>query len=220
MDKIPPLGLFGGTFDPIHLGHIIPISTAADICDISQVALIPNFLPSHKQAANSSPAHRLAMLELVCADYPLFHTESWELEQQALSYSFYTLEMMRKRHPQRPLCFFIGSDSLHTLPTWHRWQELLGLCHFIVCQRAPQKRDSQSGQQVTALLAQHQINEPLALHTKLAGCIYLANTVPFNVSSTWVRAELAQGRVPENMLPKAVSAYIVEHKLYQSNAII
>jgi len=180
-------------------------------------------LPSHKQAANSSPEHRLAMLERVCADYPLFHTETWELKQQALSYSFYTLEMLRKRHPQRSLCFFIGSDSLHTLPSWHRWQELLGLCHFVVCQREPTKPDKQSEQQkqhVTALLAQHQITEPQALHKKLAGCIYLANTVPFNVSSTWIRAELAQGRVPDNMLPKAVSAYILEHKLYQSNAII
>jgi nicotinate-nucleotide adenylyltransferase len=218
-----PLGLFGGTFDPVHLGHILPITAAAGICNVSQIALIPNYLPSHKQAANSSPEHRLAMLDLVCADYPLFYTETWELEQQAVSYSFYTIEMLRKRYPQRPLCFFIGSDSLYSLPTWHRWQELLGLCHFVVCQREIPKLDQQAElqkQQVSALLAKHQVADPQALHTQMAGCIYLANTMPFTVSSTWVRAELARGRVPNDMLPKAVSAYILEHKLYQSSAII
>ena len=218
-----PLGIFGGTFDPIHMGHIYPIMEAAQQTQISSIALMPNFLPGHKQAAHSSSAHRLAMVKLVCAQYPVFYPEPWEIEQASVSYSVETLISFRQRYPNTPLCFFIGSDSLYSLPTWHRWQELLTLCHFVVCQRQCDVALYQSSPHwpiLQQLLSQHQTIEVAELHNKLAGNIYVANTQEINLSSSQIRALLAKGECPSDVLPSTIYQYIEQYKLYQKTTNI
>jgi nicotinate-nucleotide adenylyltransferase len=215
-----PLGIFGGTFDPIHNGHVFPILEAAEQTGINSIAMMPNFLVAHKHAAQSSSAQRLAMVKLMCAQYPIFYPEPWEIEQATVSYSVDTLHAFRQRRPDTPLCFFIGSDSLYSLPTWHRWQELLTLCHFVVCQRQcdlDQYQTSKHWPTVQQLLRQHQISQANELHTQLAGCIYLANTSEINLSSSQIREQLALGQCPNNVLPSAIYQYIEQYKLYQNS---
>jgi nicotinate-nucleotide adenylyltransferase len=220
MQLLPAIGLFGGTFDPIHNGHIVPVIAAAKQAKIKTVALMPNYIPAHKGAAQITSEHRLAMIKLVCAEFPLFYPETWEIEQAKVSYSVETLIAFRQRHPRSPICFFIGSDSLYSLPNWHRWQELLGLCHFIVCQRAfefPPFAAQENQQAVQALLAKHQITQAGLLQQKLAGYIYLATTPEINISSTQIRALVAQGQNLQDLLPRTIYQYIERFKLYQQS---
>ncbi|WP_340680889.1 nicotinate-nucleotide adenylyltransferase [Paraglaciecola sp.] len=212
-----PLGIFGGTFDPIHNGHIFPILEAAKQTGIASIAMMPNFLPGHKHAAQSSSKHRLAMVQLVCEQYPIFYPEPWEIEQATVSYSVDTLHAFRQRYPDTPLCFFIGSDSLFSLPTWHRWQELLTLCHFVVCQRRCDVAHYQTSPYwpvLQQLLNQHQVSETNALHKQVAGYIYLANTTEINLSSSQIRNQLTAGKCPANVLPSAIYQYIERNGLY------
>lgn len=223
MQLSPAIGLFGGTFDPIHNGHIFPVMAAAKQANIGSVALMPNYLPAHKETLQSSAQHRLAMVRLVCKEFPLFYPEEWEIEQAKVSYSVETLSAFRQRHPHSPICFFIGSDSLYSLPTWYRWQELLGLCHFVVCQRTqeiPSLADSNNRKLVEALLNKHQITQADLLQQKLAGYIYLATSPEINVSSTQIRELVAKGQNPRDMLPGAIYQYIEQTKLYQQSANI
>ncbi|WP_340678156.1 nicotinate-nucleotide adenylyltransferase [Paraglaciecola sp.] len=218
-----PLGIFGGTFDPIHNGHIFPILEAAQQTGIKSIAMMPNFLAGHKHPAQSSSVHRLAMVKLVCEQYPIFYPEPWEIEQAVVSYSVDTLHAFRQRYPDTPLCFFIGSDSLYSLPTWHRWQELLTLCHFVVCQRQYDLTHYQTSPHwpvVQQLLAQHQVSCAAELHQQLAGCIYLAKTTEINLSSSQIRAQLAAKQCPADVLPSAIYQYIEQYKLYQQSANI
>lgn len=223
MALAPAIGLFGGTFDPIHNGHIYPVIAAANQTKISSVALMPNYLPAHKKKAHTSSAQRLDMVKLVCQDFPLFYPEPWEIEQAKVSYSFDTLTAFRQRHPQAPICFFIGTDSLYSLPTWYRWQELLGLCHFIVCQRQTDITRIQNETHhstVQSLLDNHQVKQTKLLHQTLAGHIYLASTPEIAVSSTEIKALIAQGLSTKDLLPSAISQYIKKFKLYQQSTNI
>lgn len=216
----PPLGLFGGTFDPIHHGHILPALEAAKQTHIERVALMPNYIPGHKQGTHSSSEHRLAMVRLVCQQYPIFYPENWEIQQARVTYSIDTLIAFRQRNPDTPLCFFIGSDSLYTLPSWHRWDELLGLCHFVVCQRDVDLAHYQSSPHygtLQILLSQHQTFEIKDLHQSLAGHIFLANTSLINVSSTQIRKTLSNLQQVQNLLPSAIYQYIQQYKLYQQS---
>ena len=220
MQLSAPLGIFGGSFDPIHNGHIFPIIEAAKQTGIESIALMPNYLPAYKQASSTSAEHRLAMVEQLCREYPLFYPEPIEIERGCVTYSVETLQQLRQRHPDTPLCFFIGSDSLYSLPSWHRWQELLGLCHFVVCQRqcdTDRYQASPYWQQIEALLAAHKTDLPDSLHQQIAGSIYLANTVEVNLSSSEIRLQLAAGRCPANVMPSTIYQYIEQYKLYRQH---
>lgn len=240
MQLTPPVGIFGGTFDPIHYGHIFPILEAAEKANIQKIALMPCYIPSHKNPATASSDDRLRMVELVCADYPLFYPEPRDLIRAKPTFSVDSLREIRSALPNTPLCFFIGTDSLQNLFTWHDWPTLFALCHFVVCERtgdsvkdlknnsdnylkmhlaqldAPQAYSTQ----LQTLLNKRQIIDPLALHNSLAGHIYIADTQTLTVSSSNIRKQLSKNQSVESFLPQKISDYIQQHKLYQPSADI
>lgn len=210
------IGLFGGTFDPVHLGHLIPVSEAAKEVGIDRIRLLPCHIPPHKASPRVGAAQRLAMLRLVCEEWPLFEVDDRELKRHAPSYSVDTLTEYRREQGHSPIVFFMGMDSLQSLPTWHRWQELITLCHFVVCQRG--EFQPPMAVEIKDFLARHQCFKPADLHAREAGCIYLAKTPLVPLSSTALRQALAAGQVDEALLPKRVLAYIQKHGLYGWNA--
>ncbi|MGL4984493.1 MAG: nicotinate-nucleotide adenylyltransferase, partial [Plesiomonas sp.] len=131
--SLPLIGLYGGTFDPIHRGHIEPVSALATEIGLTQVRLLPNNLPPHRPQPHANAQQRADMVALVCQQYPLFVPDLRELAHSNPSYTINTLEDIRQEiGTEQPLAFIIGQDSLLSLPTWHRWQALLGVAHLIV----------------------------------------------------------------------------------------
>ena len=233
MQLTPPLGIFGGTFDPIHYGHIFPILEAAGKTNIEKIALMPCYIPSHKDPATASSEDRLKMVELVCADYPLFYPEPRDLIRAKPTFSVDSLREIRAAVPHTPLCFFIGTDSLQNLFTWHNWPALFTLCHFVVCERTggsvKNLKDSvddslrlETSQlyspQLQTLLNKRQIFNPLLLHNSLAGHIYFADTQTLTVSSSKIRQQLVNNQSVDSFLPPKILDYIQLHKLYQPSA--
>lgn len=206
------IALFGGTFDPVHMGHLYAVSDAAKHVALNNVRLLPCHIPPHKSGPKVSAAHRLAMLELVCQDWPLFSVDTRELNRNQPSYTVETLRQYRQESPAAALIFIIGMDSLKSLDTWYHWQELLKLCHILVCQRG--NCPAEFNPTIQTLLREHQTDNPARLKATTHGHILLAQTRAVRQSSTELRQTLAKGQQP-NLLPPAVLTYIQQHKLYQ-----
>ncbi|QKJ86362.1 nicotinate-nucleotide adenylyltransferase [Paramixta manurensis] len=214
-DTSPLHALLGGTFDPIHFGHLRPVEALASQVGLQQVTLLPNNVPPHRPQPEASPAQRVEMVKLAVTGQPLFNLDQRELQRQTPSYTIETLEDLREeRGEQQPLAFIIGQDSLLSLHKWHRWQALLDVCHLLVC-----KRPGYSAQMETAALQRwldtHLAADISSLHRQPAGLIWLADTPQVEVSATEIRRRLHLGLSCEDLLPAAVIAYINQHGLYR-----
>lgn len=207
--------IYGGTFDPIHYGHLKSVTALAEYAALSQVIIMPNNVPPHRPQPQASSAQRKKMVELAIADNPLFTLDCRELARTTPSWTVETLEQIRaEKGKQQPLAFIIGQDSLVSLPHWHRWETLLSLCHLLVCQRPgyPLTMETPALQQ---WLEKHRTHSVEHLHQYPAGKILLAPTPLYDISATTVRQRLARGQRCDEWLPDAVLAFIHQHHLYR-----
>lgn len=214
MPASPPcLGLFGGTFDPVHTGHLAVATHVLTHFPIDQVLFIPNNQPSHRTQPAASATHRHRMLEIALAPYPHFVTASLEIERGGISYTRDTLEALRATYPQHPLVFILGADAFAGLNTWGDYRALLHSSHLLVLGRGKTPVDQDPWQK--ALFAAHGTDDPSALSRTLAGCLYHDPHFNFTASATAIRAELSNHRslLPSTLLP-AVFDYIQAHDLY------
>lgn len=212
----PPIGILGGTFDPVHIGHLRPAIEAQEALGLAEVRLIPNHIPPHRANPFCSSEQRLAMVRLAAAENPGFVVDERELERNKPSYTIDTLIELRQALPDTPLCFLMGMDALLGLPSWHRWRELLDYAHLVVSTRPGWHPDYPAP--IAELLARHQSREAADLHRHRHGCIWLADNQPIELSATGLRALLAAGRDPRYLLPAPVADYIRQHGLYQPSA--
>ncbi|MFS2223609.1 nicotinate-nucleotide adenylyltransferase [Pantoea sp. B65] len=215
MSEIPALhALFGGTFDPIHYGHLRPVEALARQVGLQQVTLLPNNLPPHRPQPAASAAQRVAMVKLAIADRPLFRLDERELQRATPSWTVETLAELRlERGDRQPLAFIIGQDSLLSLHTWHRWQDLLSLCHLLVCQR-PGYATKMESAELQQWLDAHLTDDTTLLHRQPAGLIFLADTPLVPVSATEIRQRRRRGESLDDLLPPAVTAFIDREGLY------
>ncbi|WP_052012615.1 nicotinate-nucleotide adenylyltransferase [Pectobacterium betavasculorum] len=206
---------FGGTFDPIHYGHLQPVTALAKLVGLTQVVLMPNNVPPHRQQPEASSRQRFQMAELAVEGDTLFTVDDRELQRQTPSYTIETLEALRaEKGHDAPLGFIIGQDSLLTLHHWHRWQDLLGVCHLLVCAR-PGYRSTLETQELQQWLNDHLTNKTDDLHQQPHGQIFLADTPLVTISATEIRQRRQQGLDCHDLLPPAVLHYINEHGLYR-----
>lgn len=215
VDMIPLQAMFGGTFDPIHFGHLIPVETLANQTGLSRVIIMPNNVPPHRPQPEATSAQRKRMVELAIADKPLFRLDERELNNQAPSYTAQTLQAWREEQgPQAPLAFIIGQDSLLTFPNWHSYESILENCHLIVCRRPgyPLTMQEEAHQQ---WLERHLTNDQEALHQLPAGKIWLAETPWLTISATLIRERLERNEPCDDLLPQAVLDYINAEGLYR-----
>jgi nicotinate-nucleotide adenylyltransferase len=211
------VGLFGGTFDPVHQGHLDLARHVLYRCALDRLLFIPAPLPPHKRQPMASFAHRTAMIAAALADCPdtrgRVHCSSIEADLPTPSYTINTVEVLIEAQPGNRHVLIIGTDSLLDLPHWHRIDELLGLLSLIVVKR--EAIDLPSIDRALAALAPHFTYD--AAQGRWIGqggrtVDYLAD-IELPVSSSAIREDLARGRVPA-MLPPAVLAYIRRHRLY------
>ena len=204
-----PLGVFGGTFNPPHYGHLCPLEEAAKECGIDKVLLMPCQLPPHKAEPNVSAELRLHMVELACQHFSCFEASDVELRRPGPSYTVDMLTQLRATHPNTPLCFFLGLDSLLHLDSWHRWQDIISLAHIVVSMRPGW--EPQYNARIRRLLEVHQTNAAADLHNAVAGSLYFAETTPVHVSSTQIRQRLNDAQNVHGMMPEQVSEFVAQH---------
>ncbi len=210
-----PIGLFGGTFDPVHYGHLLPVLEAAQALGLSEVRFVPAAQPPHRALPAASPNHRLNMLELALAERPDFAAVGFRLDDRELrrggpSYTVVTLESVRAEIGAQPLCLIMGVDAFLGLPGWHRWQELIQVAHLVVMQRP--------GWAVAALPAwatERLARDRRELEQGPAGRLWFQDVTPQDLSSTRIRERLAQGGSVRGLMPETVREYIERHGLYR-----
>jgi nicotinate-nucleotide adenylyltransferase len=216
-----PLGLLGGTFDPIHCGHLRLAEEAREALRLAQVLFVPAGQPPHRGTPRSTPADRLAMVRLATAGNAAFAVDAGEVFAAGKSYTVLTLERLRAEHgPDRPLVLILGADAFQGLPEWHRWRELLDLAHLAVANRpgyAPhgQRWPGVLAPALEAACADRIDTDPAALRSAPAGRIVPFDMTPLAISASLVRELIHDGHSARYLLPDSVLDYIGLHHLYR-----
>ncbi len=207
------IGVFGGTFDPIHIGHLTIVRWAHAELRLDVVRVVPTGESWQKAQAGASADQRLAMLQLALVSDTFAQIDDRELRRGGPSYSVDTLESLRHElGNEAALVLIMGSDQLHNLASWHRFEAILGLAHIAVTQRED-VRLSQFPNAVEQLLAAHGSDR---LPDTAAGSIVFFRMPMMPVSATVLRRQIAAHQPPVELLPGAVLDYINQHKLYRS----
>lgn len=218
MTSSSSIGLFGGTFDPIHYGHLRLAEEIADAFSLDQVRLVPASVPPHRQQPGASAQHRLAMTQLAIAGNPRLVADRRELDRQGASYTVDTLIEMRAEAGDRPLALLLGADAFVLLATWHRWEQLFELAHIIVARR-PGFPLEQLATSLPHPLRQHYerrlSGETAALHASACGKVFTHELTALDVSATALRSFIQGKASLRYLLPDAVIAYIEDHNLYR-----
>ena len=209
VESLAPFGIFGGTFDPIHYGHLRLAEDMADALGLERVLFIPAGQPPHRGAPRTAAHHRLAMVRCAVAGNPRFVADAREVERDAPSYTVDTLtELRAELGNARPLWLLLGADAFLGLPAWHDWRRLFGLAHIAVATRPGAALTDALPAELKAELAQRQDA------AGPAGGVRLRDAPPLDISATVIRDTLARHRSARYWLPDAVLDYIQEQKLY------
>jgi nicotinate-nucleotide adenylyltransferase len=215
----PVLGILGGTFDPIHYGHLELAREVKAALGLGGMCLVPAGDPPHRAAPVATAAHRLAMVELALADYPDLEVDAREIHRATPSYTVITLAELRVEAPERPLALVVGADAFLGLPTWHRWRELFGLAHLIVAARPGVAIEGALPPLLASEWTRRLRSGAQSLTASAAGTIIVQPTTPHAISASAIRRDLARGTeglaATRGLLPAAVLAYIARNQLYR-----
>lgn len=211
------IGILGGTFDPIHFGHLRLAEELSQQLDLAEVRFIPSGRPWHRDAPGATPEQRLEMARLAIAGNPRFRLDEREASSGAPGYTVDTLTSLRRELGEaQPLCLLLGADAFLGLASWHRWRELFELAHLAVAQRPG-----------FSLLAEHMESAlrgeterrmssgPQALQAAACGKVLACPITPLDISATHIRSAVKAGQSPRYLLPDAVVDYIQTHHLYR-----
>jgi nicotinate-nucleotide adenylyltransferase len=205
----------GGTFDPVHFGHLRLAQEAVEILGLERVRWVPAGRPWHRAHPKAPPKHRLEMVRLAIRRNPLFELDDAEIRQTAPGYTVETLERLRaKVGPARPLVLLLGTDAFRGLTTWERWRDLFELAHVFVAQRPGHSLTPGGVRAALASEWRRRAGTPDALRQRPAGSIVSYGTTALDISASAIRAHFAQSRSPRYLLPSVVLDYIRSRGLY------
>ena len=202
-----PVGILGGTFDPVHLGHLRVCVELRELLGLDHVRLIPNRVPPHRDAPRATETQRAAWVEQAIADEPGLVLDRRELDRGGASYTAETLAGLRSELGDTPIVCIMGQDAFDGLVTWHRWDEIPNYAHIVVVPRpgmSTGRLDKLPGVRITESIDD--------LHKTQAGCLYAAQVTPLAISSTQVRRLLVQGRSVRYLVPNVVWQGLAEHQ--------
>jgi len=210
--RAPLTALFGGTFDPVHYGHLRAAWEVREFLGVETFRFLPAGQPPHRPEPVTDARHRVAMLELALADWPGSAVDRREVDRAGPSYMTDTLKACRQSLGDAPLALVVGEDSAATLDTWHLWQDLPELAHLVIMRR-PGPEQPWSGA-LRETMAGRRVHDVEALRSRPAGHWLTVQVTPLDISSSGIRAMLQAGRSPRFLLPPAVLSYIRRHGLY------
>ncbi len=210
---MPLIGLLGGTFDPIHCGHLRLAIEMKEQLGLSRVLLIPAHLPPHRDTPQVDAPTRLALVRAAIDGIPGLEVDDRELQRAEASYTIETLRSLHGEHPGQRYCLLLGMDAFCHFNSWYQWQDILQFCHLGIAGRPGSSRP-QAGP-VAKLLAHSQINEVAGLDTTPAGKIIIREIPALEISATGIRQNIATKRTISFLVPPKVQQIIREKWLYQ-----
>jgi nicotinate-nucleotide adenylyltransferase len=206
------IGIFGGTFDPIHYGHLRSALEAKEIFGLEEVRLILSAKPPHRPAPQAPIGMRLEMLQLAVKKLPGFIVDTREIGRPGASYMVDTLLSLSYDYAEHPLLLIIGSDAFNQLTGWHQWQRLFDFAHIVVL-----TRPGFTVPQLENFFAKRYTANKQDLLELSAGKLYFQPITQLDISATNIRKMIADQRNPAFLLPDTVIAYIKQHELYQTD---
>ncbi len=209
------IGILGGTFNPIHFGHLRMAQEMAEALNLDEVRFIASANPPHKTAPEVSAEQRAKMVQLAIADNPIFKLDTRELNRDGASYTIDTLiSLQEELGADAALCLIMGSDAFVHLNTWHRWQALIDYCHIILVLRPTSTAQPKLTEELSVLLHNHYTEDISDLSAESAGFIHMQKITALDISATNIRTQLKAGDSPRYLMPDSVLEYIKNHGLY------
>ena len=203
MSRSQRIGILGGTFDPVHIGHLFIAEAARDAYQLDRVLFIPTGDPPHKKASRLAPGRdRINMLQAALRDNPAFQADDMEITREGTTYTIDSLRELKSRYPEDFLYFIIGGDTLLELKTWKDFGEVAGFCSFIAYQRPGYRKEEM-------------IREALHLAEVYHADIHFAEGPNLEISSKYIRHRLVRNQTIRYLVPETVEKYIKEHHLYK-----
>lgn len=211
------MGLFGGTFNPIHQGHLRGAEEVREALGLREVVFIPAAIPPHKGTVGLAEAeHRLEMVRRAISDHPFFRVSDIEVRREGKSYSIETIRHFRQSDPNSDIHFILGQDAFLEIETWKDFQDLFSLAHFVVMVRLPGGEGARPSGLPPTLREVFQFDPGQQVWVHRSGhAIHFREITCLDISSTKVRRLIAEGKSPRYLIPKEVAAYIEEHGLYR-----
>ena len=211
------IGLLGGTFDPIHFGHLGMAQELAQALALDTGKFIPAAVPPLKSQPSASAIDRCAMVQLAIANNPDFQLDDRELKRTGPSYTLDTLRSLRSElGEQDSLVLFIGSDAFKQFNRWHQWQEIIRLCHIALVARPDSEVSTALDPELVTFLQDHYTENAMELQSESAGLITMQAITPLTISSSAIREQLKTRQSARYLTPDCVLDYIAQHGLYQA----
>lgn len=212
-----PIGVLGGTFDPVHNGHLRLAVELAESLGLTQVRLVPCARPPHREAPVASPGQRAKWIRVAIADEPRLRLDDRELLRDGPSYTVDTLTSLRRQFPDSPLCLIMGRDVMAGLDDWRDWRQVFDYAHVILVERPD--TDGEFPAAVAAELSKRRDDDPAALTASTHGVIHVCSPPPLTISGTRIRELLAAGRSARFLLPDVVLDEILDAGVYRRNPV-
>lgn len=203
----PLLGIFGGTFDPVHFGHLRPVLDVKQALNLEQVRFLPNSVPPHREQPWLDVTTRKLLLELALQDMPGFELDCRELEREGKSYMVDTLTSLHEDFPGHHLCLILGMDAFSGLHEWYQWPRILEQCHIVVTTRPGFEWPSTPELQALEACRTHDTGE---LKQAESGLILLQSVTQLDISASEIRKQLQAGLDIRYLLPEAVRLKLLE----------
>ncbi|HVS26575.1 MAG TPA: nicotinate-nucleotide adenylyltransferase [Burkholderiales bacterium] len=214
MNALNPIGILGGTFDPVHYGHLTLAAEVAEQLNLAEVRFIPAGTPPHRPAPLASPKARVDMLQLAISGNPRFSVDQREISRTSARYTVDTLSELRQEvGASRPLCLLLGTDAFAGLATWRRWEKLFNLAHVAIALR-PGFSLKDLPPVLAAEFAKRRAPSPRTAVSSPCGSIVVLEITPVDISASMIREQLAEGATVRDWLPPAVLDYIRINHLY------
>ena len=207
-----PIGIFGGTFDPVHYGHLRSAFEMLQALSFSEVRFIPCGDPPHRGVTFASAEDRFDLVRLAIEGQSGFVADDRELRRDGPSYTVDTLASLREEFPDRSLGLIVGMDAFLGLPGWHRWEEILDIAHIVIAHRPGWKAPDIGV--LGDLIAEHGTHRVDDLHGALQGRIHIHAVTQLEIASTEIRDLIAAGRDPRFLVPDQVRDAILDRKIY------
>ncbi|MGD2137481.1 MAG: nicotinate-nucleotide adenylyltransferase [Gammaproteobacteria bacterium] len=208
------IGILGGTFDPVHFGHLRPALEIRNALELEEMRLVPCRVPPHRTAPAASPEQRVAMLRLAIGSHPVFRVDERELQRGGPSYTLDTLKSLRQELSGKTLCLLVGGDAFRGLDSWHRWDELTDHCHMVVMTR-PGYGPPDEGR-LAGFIRRRRVADARALAAQDTGLLLFRDVTQLEISATRIRNLLAAGGDAAFLLPEGVLDFIHREGLYKT----